>query len=94
MSTLLVTMSLDPDRLELVHRHLREDVVGWATKQPGFVHGHWYSSQDRARGFGVIVFDSEHAAADAAQGPRRYVRDESRAWNIESVDVLDVVAQA
>jgi len=39
MHTLVVQMSTDPSRPEEVARHFREDVTGWAKRQPGFVTG-------------------------------------------------------
>jgi hypothetical protein len=43
---------------------------------------------------GVVVFDSEAAATTAAQGPRRYSRDDDRPWNIEGVTVYDQLTTA
>ncbi len=94
MSTLLVTMSIDPHRLEEARRHLREDVLGWASSQPGFLRGHWYANEDNTRGYGVVDFDTAQAAHAAADGPRGYTREASRAWNVESVDVLNDIVQA
>jgi hypothetical protein len=41
---------------------------------------------------GVVVFTTEDAANAAAQGPRSYRHDDSRAWNIEDVAVYQQVA--
>jgi hypothetical protein len=43
---------------------------------------------------GVVVFASADAAATAAHGPRRYARDDTRAWSIESVTVCEQVTAA
>jgi hypothetical protein len=94
MHTLVVQMSTDPSRAEEVARHFREDVAGWARRQPGFVTGQWLGSPDGRAGIGVVVFDSEDAASRAAQGPRSYRRDEDRAWNIEDVTVYEQLASA
>ena len=94
MHTLVVQMSLDPARPEEAARHLREDVAGWAKRQPGFVTGQWLSSPDGRAGMGVVVFTSEDAAVAAAQGPRGYQRDDDRAWNIEGVTVYHQLATA
>jgi hypothetical protein len=94
MHTLVVQMSTDPSRAEEVGRHFREDVAGWARRQPGFVTGQWLASPDGRTGIGVVVFDSENAAGRAAKGPRSYPRDDDRAWNIEDVTVYEQLASA
>jgi hypothetical protein len=85
---------LDPSRTDAVTRHLRDDIVNWATQQPGFVSGQWLLGPRRDRGMGVVVFATEDAAFAAAQGPRSYPRDGNRAWNIEDVAVYQQVTSA
>ena len=94
MHALLVELSTDPSRTDEVARHFREDVAGWAKRQPGFVTGQWLGSTDGRAGVGVVVFDSEDAATTAAHGPRNYARDEDRAWNVEKVTVYEQLAAA
>jgi hypothetical protein len=43
---------------------------------------------------GVVIFVSEDAATVAAQGPRRFPRDEDRAWNVEDVTIYEQVTSA
>ena len=50
MHTMVVRMSIDPERADEAARHLREDVVAWARQQPGFVNGQWLRSPTGARG--------------------------------------------
>ena len=76
MHTMVVRMSIDPERADEAARHLREDVVAWARQQPGFVNGQWLRSPDGSEGIGVVVFASPDAAASAARGPRSYPRDD------------------
>lgn len=95
MHTVVVTMSIDPSRRDDVVAHLQRDVAPWAGRQAGFVSGQWLVGTTNSReGLGVIVFETEAAAEAAARGPRSYVRDEGRAWNVERVDVHDQVARA
>jgi hypothetical protein len=94
MHTLVVQMSTDPARAGEVARHLREDVAGWAKRQPGFITGQWLHSPDLRAAMGMVVFNSEDAATKAAQGPRSYPRDGDRAWNIEDVTVYQQVTTA
>ena len=92
--TVVVQLSADPQRRAEVARHLREDVVPWARSRPGFVSGQWLLSADGGRAGGVLVFESAEFAEQAAQGPRGNPRDEARAWNIDSVEVYEQVAEA
>jgi hypothetical protein len=94
MHTMVVHMSIDPSRTEVVTRHLREDIVSWARQQPGFVSGQWLLSPGQGQGMGVVVFASEDAATTAAQGPRNFPRDDGRAWNVEDVAVYEQVTSA
>ncbi|MEU4116059.1 hypothetical protein AB0F71_16370 [Kitasatospora sp. NPDC028055] len=94
MYTMVVRMSVDPSRTEVVTRHLREDIVGWAMRRPGFVSGQWLLGPEGDQGLGVVVFASQDAADSAAQGPSGFRRDEGRAWNVEEVTVYEQVASA
>ena len=94
MHTMVVRMSIDPEQADEAARHLREDVVGWARQQPGFVNGQWLRSPDGSEGMGVVVFASGADAASAARGPRSYPRDASRARNVESVTVYEQLTSA
>jgi quinol monooxygenase YgiN len=85
MHTMVVRMSIDPERADEAARHLREDVVAWARQQPGFVNGQWLRSPDGSEGI---------AAASAARGPRSNPRDGSRAWNVEDVTVYEQLTSA
>jgi len=94
MYTVVVRMSVDPARAGEVVRHLREDVTGWARRQPGFVSGQWLSRDGGTEALGVVVFASLADADRAAQGPRGYRRDGARAWNIEDVTLYEQAASA
>ncbi len=94
MHAMVVRMRLDPGRRPEVIDHLQRDVAGWAMRQPGFVSGRWFCTTDGGDGLGVIVFDTQAAAAAAARGPRATPHDEASAWNIERVDLFEQVAAA
>jgi hypothetical protein len=94
MHTMVVLTSTNPSRADEIARHVREDVIGWAKRQPGFVSGQWLRSADRRGGMGVVVFASEDAATTAAQGLCSYPRDDHRPWNIESVTVYEQLTSA
>jgi hypothetical protein len=94
MHTMVVRMSLDPARTDLVTRHFREDITSWARQQPGFVSGQWLMDPGRRQGMGVVIFTTEQAATAAARGPRSYPRDSDRGWDIEDVTVYEQVTSA
>jgi hypothetical protein len=58
------------------------------------VRGQWLKTTDGTHAIGVVEFESRELANAAAKGPRSSAHDGSRAWNIDSVDILDEVAQA
>jgi hypothetical protein len=74
-----------------VSHHFRQDVISWARQQPGFVSGQWLLAPGHRQGLGIVVFATEAAATAAADGPRSYPRDSSRAWNVEDVTVYQQV---
>jgi hypothetical protein len=94
MHTMVVQMSIDSSRADVVTRHLREAIVNWARQQPGFVSGRWLLGPGQNHGMGVVIFASEDAATAAAQGPRSFPRDEDRAWNVEDVTIYEQVTSA
>ena len=94
MRTLVVNMATDPERTADVSNHLRNGITAWAQQQPGFIRGEWLISEHRDAGLGFIVFDSADTATEAAIGPRHYVHDGKRAWNITAVTVYESIASA
>jgi len=94
MHTMVVQMSIDPARTDAIARHFREDIISWATQQPGFVSGQWLLAPEHGQGMGVVVFATVDAASAAARGPRSYARNDSRAWNIEDVTIYEQVTTA
>jgi hypothetical protein len=83
-----------PVRGAEVVRHLEEDVLPWASRQPGFVSDQWLRAIDGEHGMGMVLFASEEAARDAAEGPRSQPNVVGRAWNIESIELFGLVAAA
>jgi hypothetical protein len=94
MPTLVVTMTTDSNRISEVSSHLQNDVTAWAKTQPGFLSGEWSISEDHDSGIGIVIFDSIDAANRAASGPRRFVHDNDRAWNVTAVTVYNSIALA
>ncbi len=92
--TMVVQMTIEPSRSDEVDRHLRDDVRPWAERQAGFVSGQWIRLADGDRAMGLVVFETEALAREAARGPSMAPRVEGRAWNTDSVQVYAVVTQA
>ena len=92
--TMVVEMKVDPSRGDDVDRHFRDDVRPWAQRQDGFVSAQWIRAADGDRGMGLVTFQTEGQAQEAAKGPRMAPRVEGRAWNTDSVEVYAVVTEA
>lgn len=73
---------------------MQTDITAWAQQQAGFIRGEWLISEHCDAGLGFIVFDSADAATRAAIGPRHYVHDGKRAWNITAVTLYESIASA
>lgn len=94
MFAMVVRMTLDPARRPEVVAHFQRDVAAWAVRQHGFVGGQWFCTPSGGDGLGVVMFAGEADVAAAARGPRSTPHDETRAWNIEQVQVFEEVARA
>lgn len=92
--TIVVHMTVDPSRGDAVDRHFQDDVRPWAQRQQGFVSAQWIRIVDGNRGMGLVTFETESQAHEAAKGPRMAPDVDGRAWNTDSVEVYAVVAQA
>lgn len=93
-STMVVHMTVDPGRGDEVDHHFQNDVRPWAQKQQGFVSAQWIRLGSGNRGMGLVTFETEAQANQAAQGPRAAPHVEGRAWNTDSVEVYAVVTEA
>lgn len=94
MHAMVVRMGMDPARTGEVDRHFAEDIVPWATAQPGFVAGRWLRSTDGLTGLGVVIFDSSEAADQAAADPREMVYPPGTPWSVADVTVFEQVVEA
>jgi hypothetical protein len=71
--------------------YLRDQVVPNVKQAPGFVAGYWV--RDEGEGNGVIVFESEDAARQAAERISERI-GQNPAVTLNSVKVGEVVADA
>ena len=93
-ATMVVHMTVDPNRGDTVDRHFQDDVRPWAQRQQGFVSAQWIRLVAGNQGLGLVTFETEGQADEAAKGPRMAPHVEGRAWNTDSVEVYAVVTEA
>jgi hypothetical protein len=74
---------------EVAESHLREQVVPGVSQAPGFVAGYWTRKDDS--GLGMVVFESEDAAAAMSERVPSMVPD---VVTVEDIEVREVVAHA
>lgn len=87
MHAVVVKVTLtEPD---LALQALRDEVVPRVSQAPGFVAGYW--TRKDSTGLSMIVFESEQAAAAAAEMIPNSVPDDV---TLEDVEVREVVANA
>lgn len=89
MTTLLVSLVLDPDRSEDVVRLLRSEMAPWMRRQPGFVSSHWLLAEDRAHCTITIEFGTAVEAKTVGEATRALPDIPARSWHVERVEVVD-----
>ncbi len=91
MHALLVTVSIEPARLEEARAALETNVVPMVKQAPGVVSAYWLAPTDRGQGFSMVLFESEESARTAADGIPNAPRPEFVTF--DTVEVREVVAQ-
>jgi hypothetical protein len=86
MTTLLISLDLDPQRADEVVRLLRSEMAPWMRQQPGFVSSHWFLADDRNHCTVTVEFESEAAAGDVARATLALPSNPARSWNVARVD--------
>lgn len=74
---------------------MREQVLGVATKMPGFRGGYWLIDEDRDRIVAITLFDSREAI-EGTSATAEQVREQAAAagWPTEKVEIMEVIAHA
>ena len=88
VTTLLISLDLDPGRADEVVRLLRSEMAPWMRQQPGFVSSHWFLADDRQHCTITVDFESEAEAADVARATLALPSNSARSWNVERVDTV------
>ena len=89
MTTLLVSLTLDPHRTEEVVRLLRGEMAPWMRRQPGFVSSNWYLAGDRHHCTITVEFQTQPDAERVAAATLALPGNPARSWNVERVEVVD-----
>jgi len=89
MATMLVSLTLDPERTVEVVRLLRGEMAPWMRRQPGFVSSNWYLAGDRRHCTIRVEFDHQRHAEQVARATEGLAYNAARSWNVERVEVVD-----
>ncbi len=91
MHPLLVTVRIEPGRIEEAQAQLETTVVPRVKETPGVVSRYWTRSSDGQHGFSLVLFESEETAQAAAEGLPNVPRPEFVTF--DKFDVREVVAR-
>lgn len=86
MTTLLISLDLDPQRADEVVGLLRSEVAPWMRQQAGFLSSHWFLAEDRRHCTITVEFESESTAAHVARATLALPSNPARSWNVARVD--------
>lgn len=93
MYAVLVTLEIDPNRMDEAMQTLNGFAVPTISQGAGFVSGTWVRSADGRRGHSLLLYESQSAAdaaaVRAAQGP-----PPGAAIRFLSAETYEVMAQA
>ena len=88
MTTLLISLDLDPQRADEVVRLLRVEVAPWMRQRPGFVSSHWLLADDRRHCTITVEFETEPQAGDVARATLALPSNPARSWNVGRVEIV------
>lgn len=91
MATLVLTMELDPDRVDEVDRQVRADVIPWVRRLPGFRSGRWVRSLDHGYCVVLVEFDTDEAAQEVAALAGSQHPNPARSWQFDRVLVAEEI---
>ncbi|WP_435771831.1 hypothetical protein [Nocardioides sp. SYSU DS0651] len=88
MTTLLLTLALDPERTEDVVERLRTELAPWLRRRPGFVTSRWLLADQQDRCTVVVEVgcgaDLDHLLAAV----RATHTNPARSWHCERVEAV------
>jgi hypothetical protein len=93
MHAVFTTVGIDSSRADEARELLNNHTLPMVKQAPGFVSGTWMRSEDRARGQGVILFESEETAKAVAARAAAGLPPGAPATFVPA-EVFEVLAQA
>jgi len=88
VTTLLISLDLDPERADEVVALLRNEMAPWMRQQDGFVSSHWFLAADRRHCTITVEFGSADQAAEVARATLALPSNPARSWNVGRVDAV------
>lgn len=88
MTTLLISLDLDPERADEVVRLLRVEMAPWMRQQPGFVSSHWFLADDRRHCTITVEFETEAEATEVGRATLALPSNPARSWNVGRVEAV------
>ncbi|KAA1418635.1 hypothetical protein F0U44_09045 [Nocardioides humilatus] len=89
MTTLLISLDLDPVRADEVVRLLRGEMAPWMRQQTGYLTSHWFLADDRQHCTITVEFEDRPQASDVAQATLALPSNTDRSWNVGRVEIVD-----
>lgn len=91
MHALIVTVSIDENRMEEAAKELQARVVPRVKQAPGLVHAYWLAPQN-GKGFSLSLYENEQSATQAAEMAKNSPTPEF--VKFDSIEVREVIAEA
>lgn len=88
MTTLLISLDLDPARADEVVRLLRVEMAPWMRHQRGFGSSHWFLADDRRHCTVMVEFADEPSATEVARATLALPTNPARSWNVGRVEIV------
>jgi len=88
VTTLLISLDLDPERADEVVRLLRVEMAPWMRQQPGFVSSHWFLAADRRHCTITVEFETVAEAAEVGRATLALPSNPARSWNVGRVEAV------
>ncbi|MEZ0578722.1 hypothetical protein [Nocardioides sp. MH1] len=89
MTTLLISLDLDPTRAEEVAGLLRGEMAPWMRQQAGYLTSHWFLADDRRHCTITVEFEDRAQASDVARATLELPANTARSWNVDRVEIVD-----
>lgn len=89
MTTLLISLDLDPARADEVVQLLRGEMAPWMRQQAGYVTSHWFLADDRRHCTITVEFEDHPQASDVAEATLALPSNAARSWNVGRVEIVD-----